>query len=203
MTNLPCNICDSVHRVYLSKIFNIYLCSRHRTQLYKYGKILERTRFDKNRIMIYDTYAEIILYDILHNESSRAKIDLEDVEKCKLYKWYLGTNGYVMAHKNKTCFYLHRFITNVSQNLQVDHINHNKTDNRKINLRMVTGLLNSNNRVDEHGTGIRITKFNKYQAYIIINKKFINLGNHSDINDALNARRIGEMKYRDTLFIGV
>ena len=62
-------------------------CGKHYAQIQKHGKILAKTRFDKNEIVIYDDYAEIILYDKKGNEKARALIDIEDVDKVKNIRW--------------------------------------------------------------------------------------------------------------------
>lgn len=66
-----------------------------------------------------------------------ALIDIEDVDKCKnLGIWSLAKNGYIS--NCKTGIYLHRFVMNCPDNLEVDHIYHNLLDNRKSKLRIST-----------------------------------------------------------------
>lgn len=78
-------------------------------------------------------------------------VDEEDCEKVIEKKWYLhkgyaAKNRYVKGKKVGTIF-LHHFIlgTNPSEYV-VDHINRNRLDNRKINLRVITQQQNSFNR---------------------------------------------------------
>lgn len=78
----------------------------------------------------------------------RAIIDFEDYERVCNHNWSLATNkGYVQnntyRHKYRT---LHRFVLNYDGNLDVDHINHDKLDNRKSNLRIVSKSMNGINR---------------------------------------------------------
>lgn len=66
------------------------MCYRHYSQIKKYGKVLDtnsRTRYDPNEIILYNKYAEIVLYDDLCNEKTRTIVDIEDIEKVKKYKW--------------------------------------------------------------------------------------------------------------------
>jgi len=79
------------------------------------------------------------------NDEIKIIVDDEDVEKILQHKWHLQ-NGYVYSSKVGT---LHRFILNMPRKkmfLQVDHINGNKLDNRKINLRPVFSFQNQQNK---------------------------------------------------------
>lgn len=117
-------------------------CSKHYTQLSKYGKIT-RTRFDPNEIVEYDDYAEIVLYDKNCEEVNRALIDLDDVDKVNQYKWYMS-HGYVRSATANT--FLHRLVMNCPEEMVIDHINHNPLDNRKSNLRICTKQQNNMNK---------------------------------------------------------
>ncbi|MGX5581919.1 HNH endonuclease [Bacillus cereus] len=56
--------------------------------------------------------------------------------------------GYPYVYNKDTYTYLHNYIMGVSSNkdMQIDHINRNRMDNRKSNLRVVTSAQNSANR---------------------------------------------------------
>ena len=72
-----CEICKSDKGVEKYGKTGQYLCKRHYLQLCRYGKILKRTIRDKNEIIEYNDYAEIILYNKDCEEIARAIIDLE------------------------------------------------------------------------------------------------------------------------------
>jgi hypothetical protein len=72
-------------------------------------------------------------------------VDPEDQFWLKFYPWHLS-NGYVSANGGAKSVYLHRVIMNAPDGLDVDHINHNKLDNRKENLRVVSRSQNCMNR---------------------------------------------------------
>lgn len=131
---------------------NQWLCSKHKKQFYDYGKITDpspRTTHDKNEYVLHDDYAEIILCDSMNAEQGRALIDLEDVEKCKLLKWSIQGSGYARSKKPGFNTSLHRYILGYKEELDVDHVNHNKLDNRKHNLRIVLRPINVAN-TDKH-----------------------------------------------------
>ena len=77
------------------------------------------------------------IYIKYHGGFKQAMIDSEDVEKCKNFGiWSLTKDGYII--NCKTGIYLHRYIMNCPNNLEVDHIYHDLLDNRKSQLRLAT-----------------------------------------------------------------
>lgn len=135
-------------RVHYSPSAQMYLCGKHYQQFNRFGKLLTKTRRDKNEIKIYDTYAEIIIQDANLNECCRAIIDKEDVEKCMQHRWFKDSCGYIatrICEKQTRKIALHRFILGYCGNDEIDHINRNKLDNRKQNLRIVNHIDNMNN----------------------------------------------------------
>ena len=175
-------------------------CTKHYNQIARYGHIKTRTAFDKNEIVENEDYAEIILYDKNNNEKARAKIDKEDIDKIKNYKW--NFNRYVYTSINNKNISLHRIITNSvnevdKYNNPIDHINGDTLDNRKSNLRICTSSENNYNKhIDVKGYA-SFKSGNKiyYRAYIYKNNKCINLGNFSNEEDAIKARKEAEIKY--------
>ena len=190
-----CDVCgitsDSKIICWCNKI-DMYLCSKHKKQIYEYGKIIDptpRTQQDKNEIVICDTYAEIIIRDRKNNVLGKAIIDLDDLDKIKKYKWRLDSrkdklNGYIAAGNSKNRITLHRLILNYDGPLQVDHINRNKLDNRKENLRIVPNVTNSQNI---NARNIRCIN-GKYRVEIIRFGKLYNLGSFPSFNEALKVK---------------
>ena len=107
-----------------------------------YKEILGKLKTKVNKYIIKKDY--IIGYST--NTNNKFYIDKENYEKIKDISWYEANNGY-MCHKekNKKVILLHRYIMNNPEGI-VDHINHNKRDNRKDNLRIVNYSINSLNR---------------------------------------------------------
>lgn len=133
----------------------------------------------KNKIILHDDYAEVVLYNKYKEEIGRAIIDLEDVDKIKNYKWHIA-EGYA---NNKSTGKMHRFIIDCPKGMVVDHINGNTLDNRKCNLRICTIAENSRNRNKYKKNASSIykgvsydKKKGKWRAIIQINKKSKHIG---------------------------
>jgi hypothetical protein len=124
-------------------------------------------------------------------EGSEAIVDPVDFELVNAYTWNLSGHGYVRTtHKIKGKrkeLFLHRLIVDSypetfdNLHLQVDHINRNRLDNRKCNLRLVTATQNMHNRVLERSnTGYigvaKSTEGMTYQSWAYIGGRNIYLG---------------------------
>ena len=127
------------------------------------------------------------------------KIDKEDLEKIKPYKWFKGTH-YPLAHiyKNgkRTSLYMHKLLMGGLG--EVDHINGNGFDNRRINLRKATRQQNAMNqhRVSPT-TGFRGVYLKKggFYAGLEIKGKGIHLGIYKTAKEAAKAYNEGARKY--------
>ena len=102
---------------------------------------------------------------IAHNTGAYIYFDLEDYDKIKDYCWYEDkTTVYAKTRMpNNKYISMHRFVTNYEYDL-VDHINRNKLDNRKENLRNVTkrqNMLNRNDVISTNTSGYTGVSFNK------------------------------------------
>ena len=136
------------------------------------------------------------------------KFDYEDYDKIKGLNWF-SHHGYIVSHlneDNRKTIYLHRFVIGLKDdryenNLIVDHINHDKTDNRKCNLRIGTSSQNNINRKTlKNNTsgcpGVTYRKeINKWRVRISVNGKRISVGDFDTYEAAVKARRDAEMKY--------
>lgn len=191
-----CCICGSANKVCNSSIG--LLCGKHYLQYKRYGKIQNRTKSDPNEIILKEDYAVIILYNNKSEPIAKSLIDIEDIDKIKNSKWCKDKNNYV---KNSNQEYLHRIIMGESD-LFIDHINGNKLDNRKSNLRICCNADNLKNRVklpSNNTSGILGVRYradrDKWYAEIQFNKQKINLGSYIKKEDAIKARLEAEIKY--------
>ena len=159
--------------------------------MYRYGSFNDNTIYEPNQIEIFDDHAEIILKDKHCQEVGRALIDLDDVEKCRPYKWHLRKGGcralYAIASlPDNQKIHLHRLIMNYNGQLEIDHINMNGLDNRKENLRIVDHKTNAaNNR----STGVKQVPSGRYQASVCRNYKTIYIGTFNTFEEAALARK--------------
>jgi hypothetical protein len=123
-------------------------------------------------------------------------IDLPIAQK-HLGSWH-ACNGYIKAttikRKKITTVILHRCILNPPKEMCVDHINGNRSDNRRINLRLATiGQNNQNlNKIKNNNTsgvrGVHWRARNKrWEARIKVQGKEIYLGYFKDIKEAEKA----------------
>ncbi len=93
---------------------------------------------DIYQIELKNRNKEIVGYAIID------KIDYEETIK---YKWFLKKAGYVYTNINRKSVSLSHFIHGKpSKGYVIDHINNNKLDNRRCNLREATFAQNSQNR---------------------------------------------------------
>ena len=110
---------------------------------------------------------KIPLKNILKEIVAYAFVDEEEFEKINSFKWYLS-NGYARSSKNEI---MHRYIMGANiGDKSVDHINGNKLDNRKSNLRFVTSSQNSQNRPKKEGRSSKYigVSYRKKKIYGIV-----------------------------------
>lgn len=90
---------------------------------------------------------------IIHSKKYGDKtvlIDDEDYNRIKDYKWHISKDNYIDARIKKedgrfSTIGLHRVIMYAPKGMSVDHINHNRLDNRKENLRICSHSENLKN----------------------------------------------------------
>ena len=61
-------------------------------------------------------------------------------------RWSLNSSGYAVHYQGRKTLLMHRLIMTAPPHLQVDHINHNRLDNRRDNLRLATRSENQVNK---------------------------------------------------------
>ena len=171
-------------------------CNKHWQRLNHHGTTEQIPYKTKNTYQIIDNVAI--------GTTSRGdtyKIDIEDLERCKQHSWVKDPRGYFVSRINHKSVTLHRFILGTKGNkVMTDHINGDRSDNRKENLRKCTQNENWKNlKVKKNNTsghpGVEKTRSGKWSATIMVNRKEIHLGVYESKFDAINARRIAEVEY--------
>lgn len=122
-------------------------------------------------------------------------VDDEDFDELSKRKWAVEKNGYARAKINGKRVSMHRLVLDLSpKDPYVDHIDGNKVNNCKSNLRLVTPQQNQFNQRKREGC---LSKYkgvtrsaNKWMASIMINGKSINLGYYEKEDDAARAYNV-------------
>lgn len=122
-----------------------------------------------------------------------AIVDDEDFQNLAQYKWMFNGNYAIrrvkVDGKLKTVF-MHRVIANPPSGFEADHINLNKLDNRRSNLRTATRTQNMWNRPPKKNNklgikGVSYHKWrNRYQATVSANGKLKHLGYFDSAEEA-------------------
>lgn len=133
-----------------------------------------------------------------------AIIDDEDYEYLNQWKWCAHKEGYAVRSASKQngkreYIRMHRLIMNAKKGQIIDHINCNKVDNRKENLRFCTDMQNSQNQKKRKGLtslykGVDLFR-GKYRAFIRVNKKQIYLGTFENEEAAAEAYNNAAINY--------
>lgn len=120
-----------------------------------------------------------------------ALVDAEDYEKLSDFKWSYDGRYARRTDKENKKVYMHRVILEAGKGEIVDHINRNKLDNRKSNLRKASYQQNSSNsKLHRHNTsgyrGVYRWK-NYWRAAVTYEGKQISCGYYETKEEAAQA----------------
>ena len=122
------------------------------------------------------------------SNGNSSEIDPEDYQNVNNHKWY-ENKGYAETKINGLTVGLHRFITGAKAGEIVDHINRNRLDNRRTNLRITSRQGNAfNTKVHRDSKtqvqGVVQTNNGKFVVYSTLDGKSYNLGTYSTLKEA-------------------
>lgn len=142
----------------------------------------------------------------IYGTNKKALVDDEDYPLLSRYKWHFDHKEYVKSSIFNTTVKLHRMIMAAPKSLQVDHINGDKLDNRKCNLRLCDNASNQANKkkrplmkgkpTSSRFKGVHYRKDRKeWSARIGHKNKRIDLGSYKNEEDAAIAYNKAALKY--------
>lgn len=136
----------------------------------------------------------------LANNKGVALVDDADHEWLSAFRWCLNGDGY--AVRSTDLVRMHRLIMNAPAGTDVDHINMNTLDNRRLNLRVCSRSQNKanvglqpNNKTGYKGVSVKKGLFfKKYRASIMFNGQTIHLGYFATAEEAARAYDVKAME---------
>lgn len=155
-----------------------------------------------NDIIEHNNYFEIKLTNYKNKVVAIALADNNLKDIILKYRWCLNANGYPCArYVNdkgiRRTILLHNIVMGYtgSQKIVIDHINRNKLDNRKSNLRRVSNKVNglNTNWNNKYGcAGVSYVK-SRHKFQVAICGKYI--GQYDTIEEAIKVRKDKEIEY--------
>lgn len=154
----------------------------------------------------------IPLYDREGSVRANVRVDPDDWFALARYRWHLMNNGYAAGYMTTRTYrregwrgqrvggrsrqvLMHRFIAGMESGdrRKVDHVNRDRLDNRRANLRVVTDPEHSQNQTPQRGRSSQyrgvswFPQTQRWRAYAGVNGRFIHLGYFIDEEEAAMA----------------
>lgn len=144
--------------------------------------------------------------EIITRCGSVALLDDEDAEFMNRYKWRISSDGYVVRKAKINGnpdgqMRMHRVVIGAETGQMVDHINGNKLDNRRENLRIASNRENQQNRSKEEGCASKFKgvaldkKLGKWRSQITATGKTHYLGTYACEHEAGHAYNKAAIQY--------
>ena len=137
---------------------------------------------------------------ILLKSGEKVLVDKEDFALLNSRKWHMDSQGYARSYVSRKKFMsMHRLVNDTQEGKITDHINQNKLDNRKCNLRTASRSLNTRNapiRIDNTSGYKGVCKRgNRWEVGIGHNKVHIHVGSYGTKIEAARAYDEASVKY--------
>lgn len=131
----------------------------------------------------------------LTNSEKLVRVDDSDFNEVNKHRWFLDKYGAVVGNR----IVLSRFLLNPESRSVVDHINRDKLDNRRCNLRICSQRQNTMNQAKHAKAaskykGVHAHK-GKWRARIVPNGKNIHLGLFDHEKDAALAYNVAAQRH--------
>lgn len=134
---------------------------------------------------------------ILTSRGKQVLIDDEDFDRINKLSWSITSQGYATAWNKGTggLVLMHRVINNTPDGLVTDHVNGNKLDNRRANLRSVdrrANFLNSENPRAKNPIGVyndRRALKKPWRVRLKIKGKQYHVGYYQTEREAIDERK--------------
>ena len=128
-------------------------------------------------------------------------VDDADYEWLNQYKWQCGADRMIRTHGSNTL--MHRLIMDAPRHLEVDHIDGNRLNNQRSNLRLCNSSQNKCNRGPrkDNKSGYKGVSWHKQNQKWTVRikppyeKKYLSLGCYHDIAEAAQAYDEAAKKY--------
>ena len=145
--------------------------------------------------MNYTDKAKIPLHG-KYGDGKHATVSSKDLATLSRYRWYVTASGYVVTDtKERNSIRMHRLILGLS-NLKrgakwtecVDHINRDKLDNSRENIRVTSYAVNNHRKIHPVASkGAAKTRYGRWQSTIRFKGKTLNIGSFGTKQEAQNA----------------
>lgn len=138
-------------------------------------------------------------------KGQKTMVDDADYDHLTQWNWHFGANGYAVREQHlgmkdgkriRRTVLMHRELVDAPKGLDVDHVNENKLDNRRSNIRLATRSQNKANmravkRKDNLPMGVTFNPSPRskqpYMARVCMNGKSYFVGNFYQLKDAVSA----------------
>lgn len=162
---------------------------------------------------IYEKYEDEFgnyFYEIPLTKNKSALVSEEDLPLVEGNKWHYTNTGYAGRRKNGKIELMHRVILDAKEGEVVDHINRDRLDNRRGNIRIADYTINAINRPPQpqNTSGYKGVSWDKekqkWHAYINKDRKRFHLGYFSDKESAAEAYNVAAMElYGDNCYLNI
>lgn len=133
--------------------------------------------------------------EIALTKGAVAVVDDEDYDELTKHRWNYSSGGYAIrtiptVNGKRTNERMHAVVMGKKDGFEIDHINGNKLDNRRCNLRHVTHRQNAQNKKSRRNSSSKykgvtwLKKEEVWISHIVINGKDYHLGRYKSERDA-------------------